>query len=929
MSDIQILQTKLSIPPLRTDLVQRQRLFEVLNQGLQRKLTLVSAPPGFGKTTLLMAWTRICGRPAAWLSLDDSDNDPVRFLTYLIASLQKIAPEIEEELLEKLASPRFSDPDSPFSHEDLLAGLINRLGEIAENFVLILDDYHVISSQPVHETMAFLLDHLPVQMHLVIASRADPPLPLARLRGRGQLNELRLSDLRFTDEEAGSFLKKIMGLDLRPEQLAALTHKTEGWIAGLQMAALSMQGREDLSSFIGAFTGSNRFILDYLIEEVLQRQPNLIQDFLLKTSILEQLSGTLCDYVLGDGSQRAEAEILISPLYPLFRNSQAVLEYLDQANLFIVCLDDQREWYRYHRLFSDLLHKRLGQTQPDLERILNFRASEWFEGHGHMQEAIEHAFSASEASRAAQLIEQISEALLKRSEVATLRRWLERLPDEQVATRPVLCIYHAWILLMSNQPLEDIEKRLDQAVSKDEGFSSQVCVLRAYIAALGGQLVRAAALARQALEGLEKRDSFLRSLAFIVLASSELSDGSPKAGYRALDQAARISEQSDNVMASVMVLASMAEDCRKQGQLRQVETLYQQALDLAVDSKGRRLPIAGRPLIGMGDLMRERNQLEVAERYLEEGIQLIRQWGLIGAYSGYLSLARLRQAQGNLPGALEVLEEARRIALSTEVTEIDDLAVAVVQASLWIALGDLQSAEQWVERRGLLEEVDEIGLSESERYVYAHLRKYEQLVLARLRLAQGRTEEALGLLDYLLPIVEKIPRVGMAIEIEVLRAVALRQLGNDDQAMRALENALSMAEPGGYVRIFLDEGQPVQSLLEFENSRLTEAAPLKPYVENLLVEYRAIEMASPAPLQPRGIVTIPGDAGHPLLEPLSERELEVLGYLRSSLTVPEIAAELYIAESTVRSHVKSIYAKLGVHRRMDAVQRAKELSMFS
>jgi LuxR family maltose regulon positive regulatory protein len=929
MSNIQILQTKLSIPPVRTDLVQRQRLFEVLNQGLQRKLTLVSAPAGFGKTTLLMAWTRICGRPVAWLSLDDGDNDPVRFLAYLIASLRKIDAEIGKDLLEKLASPRFSDPDSLFSHEDLLAGLINRLDEIAESFVFILDDYHVISAQPVHETMGFLLDHLPTQMHLVIASRADPPLPLARLRGRGQLNELRLSDLRFTDEEAGSFLKKIMGLDLRPEQLSALTHKTEGWIAGLQMAALSMQGREDLSSFIGAFTGSNRFILDYLIEEVLQRQPSLIQDFLLKTSILEQLSGPLCDYVLGDGSQRAEEETLISPLYPLFRNSQAVLEHLDQANLFIVCLDDQREWYRYHRLFSDLLHKRLYQTWPDLERMLNFRASEWFERHGYMQEAIEHAFSANEPSRAAQLVEQIAEALLKRSEVATLRRWLDRLPDEQVSTRPALCIYHAWILLMSNRPLEDIKERLDQAVSKDEAFSSKVSVLRAYIAALGGQLARAAALARQALKGLEERDSFLRSLALIILASSELSDGSPRAGYRALDQAARISEQSGNVMASVMVLASMAEDCRKQGQLRQVETLYQQALDLAVDSKGRRLPIAGRPLIGMGDLMRERNQLGVAERYLEEGIELIRQWGLIGAYSGYLSLVRLRQAQRDLPGALEVLEEARRIALSTEVTEIDDLAVAVVQASIWIALGDLQSAEQWVERRELLKEIDETLLSESERYVYAHLRKYEQLVLARLRLAQGRKEEALGLLDYLLPIVEKIPRVGMAIEIQVLRAIAFHQLGNDDQAMQALENALSMAEPGDYVRIFLDEGRLVQSLLKLENSRLAGDAPLKPYVERLLVEYQAAETESRTPVQPHETTIAPEDVEHPLPEPLSERELEVLGYLRSSLTVPEIAAELYIAESTVRSHVKSIYAKLGVHRRMDAVQRAKELSMFS
>ena len=571
----------------------------------------------------------------------------------------------------------------------------------------------------------------------------------------------------------------------------------------------------------------------------------------------------------------------------------------------------------------------MGQTQPDLIPILHRRASDWYEQQGHLEEAIEHAFSALDYARAARLVEEIAEAILMRSEVATLQRWLDRLPDADLTTRPTLCVYHAWTLLQSNHPLEVIEARLDRAASEGEHSSSQATVLRAYIAAYQGRTSRAAALARQALEHLTHQDAFMRSLGLIVLATCELADGSPEAGYQALEQAARIGERSGNVMASVIVLASLAENHQKEGRLRKSEALCRRALDLAVDSQGDRLPIAGWPLIVLGELMRERNQLESAARCLEEGIALIRRWGIIAAYPGYIALARLRQAQGNIASALAALEEACQIALSTDVTEIDDHIVALAQASFSIDQGDLEAATQWAERRELLRDVNEARLSESERYVYAHLRKYEQTVLARLWLAQGRTEEALQLLDGLLPTVENARRMGMAIEVQGLRAMALHALGNDGEALLALENALALAEPEEYVRIFVDMGRPMQRLLGLERSRLRYESRLRAYVERLLVQFQDVEIESAGPRQAPATGAPLSGTQSPILEPLSERELEVLRLLRSSLTVPEIAGELFVAESTVRSHVKSIYGKLGVHRRMDAVQRAQALGLLS
>jgi len=511
-----LLTTKLYIPPARPGLVPRPRLIDRLNAGLRAacKLTFVSAPPGFGKTTLLSAWIRdYAPRPrVAWLSLDESDNDPARFLAYVIAALETIDESIGKSLVDALQSPR------PPATEELVTALINEIGSVPDALVLILDDYHLVTAQPIHDTVAFLLDHLPSNLHLVIATRADPPLPLPRLRARGQLTELRQNDLRFTPDEAAQFLKQVIQIELSADHVAALTFRTEGWIAGLQMATLAMQawasmpGQENLSSFVAAFTGSQHYILDYLMEEVFQRQPARVQSFLLQTSILDRMSGPLCDAVIDIPLLPGEGQGVGS--------SQAMLEKLEHANLFVLPLDDHQCWYRYHRLFADLLRHRLQHTQPDLAPTLHLRASEWHEAAAAtdgslMAGAIEHATAAQDYARSARLIEQAAQSTLAHSEIATLLRWLDLLPSEAVRARPRLRVYQAMALLLSGHSADGVETILREAEQTDSSsaIAGEATALRALTAAYQGDAPRAAQLARRALELLPEDNILLRAFA--------------------------------------------------------------------------------------------------------------------------------------------------------------------------------------------------------------------------------------------------------------------------------------------------------------------------------------------------------------------------------------------------------------------------------
>jgi LuxR family maltose regulon positive regulatory protein len=946
-----LLTTKLHIPPIRPEFVPRPRLIEHLAEGSYRKLTLISAPAGFGKTTLVSEWARALGPDTrvAWLSLDEGDDDLVRFLSYLGAALWTTAGTVDRDALNSTKRPQ------AHAEEEFLTTLLNEVNALARRVLMVFDDYHLVTAQPIHDALTFLLDHLPDNMHLVIATRADPPLPLARLRARGQLTELRQVDLRFTLEEAAAFLNRVTGLHLSPQDVAALEARTEGWIAGLQMAALSMQGRQQtpgghgVSAFIQALTGSHRFILDYLVEEVLDQQPPAIQEFLLKTSILDRLTGSLCDAVLGHEEISASAnggmdavaghQTAHPPIYPS-ANSQAVLEYLESANLFIIPLDDERRWYRYHRLFAELLRKRLRQTDPNLDPILHRRASEWCEQQGLVAEAIDYSLATEDSGRAARLIEAAAETTLMRSEVTTLLRWIDQLPAEEVQARPSLCIYHAWALLWSGHPWDVVEARLQDLAGTRQVpqalASGQAASLRGMVALFQGKIPRAAELSRRALDQLPPNDAFLRSIALWNLAISHMADGDPETGIQTLEEVVRTSQQAGNIMVAVMVTCNLAELRMKQGRLRQARDVYHRALDLATDDRGQRLPVAGQALFGLAELSRHWNDLDTAIRYLQEGIELIEHWGEVGAIEGYMLLARVLQAQGNVDAAQEALDKARDRAIRFDATDLDDRAVALQQARLWLAQGKLEATRHWFETQGLDRQPAGIRPDDGEDLVAQRMLKYEHTVLARFWLAQGRPERALELLVPLIAWMERVSREDLIIEGRVLQALALQAKGQSTQATEALQRALSLAEPEGWARIFVDEGERMRSLLsDFrlalgDPARKTEAQErdrLLLYANTLLDAFPDRETAAgaePMSRHPPGIQ----DLESQLVEPLSERELEVLGLLAAGMSNPEIADQLYIAVSTVRSHCKNIYGKLNVHRRWDAVRRGQELGLI-
>lgn len=670
----QLLKTKFHIPKPRASLVSRPRLIERLNAGASRKLTLLSAPPGFGKTTLLSEWIHqkaeggrmkdeqrlpssfiLHPLPFAWLSLDETDNDPARFLAYFIAALQTLHANLGESTFEALRSRQLP------SVESLLTTFINEMADLSQPFVYILDDYHVIVAEPVHAALTFLLDHLPTPMHLIIATRADPPLPLSRLRARDQLVELRATDLLFTIDEATAFLNQVMGLNLSARDVAALTERTEGWITGLQMAALSMQGRSDVSGFVRALTGSHRLVLDYLGEEVLNRQSSPTKDFLLKTSILDRLTAPLCDAVT-EGSA-----------------SQATLTRLEQGNLFLLALDDERRWYRYRRLFADLLQSRLALQYPDQIASLHRKASVWHEQNGQLPEAIHHALDARDFECAARLVNQCAEATLMRSEVVTFLSWTARVPDELLRARSSLWLFQTWALLMNGASSPTIEARLAEMGDTTE-TRGRIAALRAHIAGIQGDIARAGGFVRQALEQLPASDMLFRNLASWLQSALKVSQGDFVASIQSLRDLAEASQQNGNVMVAAAALSQLAEVHLRQGQLHQTQTLYARAIAIATDAQGRRLPIASRPLIGVGEVYREWNDFDAAISCLLEGIELSKQWRAAIGVGGYVTLARIRQAQGDIAAANDAIEQAWQLAVQDRATEFDDIAVMLYRA---------------------------------------------------------------------------------------------------------------------------------------------------------------------------------------------------------------------------------------------------------
>jgi ATP/maltotriose-dependent transcriptional regulator MalT len=646
-----LLASKLHPPRPRTQLVRRARLVERLQQGMERALTLVSAPAGFGKTTLVAQWLAESDTPVAWLSLEPEDNDPVRFLSYLIAALQRLDPHTGAAVLPLLQAPR------PAPAERVMALVINDLlAGAAGDFALVLDDYHVITAEAIHRALIFLLGHLPAPMHLIIATRADPPLLLAGLRARGQLTEVRAADLRFATDEVSTFLREVMQLDLEASAIAALERRTEGWVAGLQLAALSLQSGVDVSTFLAAFSGSHRFVVDYLSEEVLSRQPAAVQTFLLHTSILERLCGALCDAVTGQ------------------QESQAMLEVLDRANLFVVPLDEERGWYRYHHLFAEVLKSRLQQAEASLLAELHRRASAWYEQHEMLAEAIQHALAAPDLERAARLIEHYGLSFALRGQVHTMLGWLNALPEAVVRRHTRLGLYSAVMLLFTNQVeaaetrLHDLEQGLQVTVPNDQErvTRGQIAIIRANLLRSCGDLARALALARQALEVLPETDRF-RLPALVGAAHSYLVSGDVTlaAEHVALATVASVRASGD-LFALLQSITCLARLQGLQGHLRQAASTYGEAVGV-LPGQGGLQSLLGSPAyyFGMGDLLREWNELDAAESHLVDGMDLIRGTLMVFADEvtlGYIALARLQQARAEYSRALATLDTFTNLA---------------------------------------------------------------------------------------------------------------------------------------------------------------------------------------------------------------------------------------------------------------------------
>jgi LuxR family maltose regulon positive regulatory protein len=906
-----LLATKLHVPRPQPGFVPRPRLVGALEEGLARRLILACAPAGFGKTALLADWARRGNRPVAWLSLDAADNDPARFWRHAVAALNRIRPGIGERTDPLLGPP------APPSFEGLVTALINELAAKPDEdeVLLVLDDYHLIDAQQVHESLLFLLKHLPPGLHLVLASRSDPPLPLARLRAGGQLAELRAGDLRFTMEEAAALLRKTTGGDLPGAAVAALAARTEGWAAGLQLAGLSLQGQADTAGFVAAFSGTHRFVLDYLAEEVLERQPGQVREFLLDTSVLDRLSGALCDAVTGRSG------------------GQMMLEQVEQANLFLVPLDEVRGWWRYHHLFADLLRTRLRQEQPSRGAALHRAAATWHEEHGLADEAVGHALAAGDTTWAARLIERHFDETFWPGDRATVQRWLSALPAELSGLRPRLCLVRAILALAGSDvegagpPLAAAERAFTDAT--DEPFepsagkaasllvnvSAAIPLGRASLAHLHGDADGTAAFASQALAKVGEGEWLLESTARWLLAVAEWLRGRVAEAERAFVASITEWRAAGDRYSAAYGCHHLGQVQRAQGRLDAAVGTYQQALEITAAPGGPAMPAAGIAFVGMGEVAYQRNELEAALRQISEGIERCRQLTYTQPLAtGLAALEWIRQARGDAAGAREAMGEAGRVAPSEAV--ISHLnPVPAERARLQLAQGDVAAAARWTKQRGLGPD-DDPG--------YPRAREY--LVLARVLLAQDRPAQALALLGRLHAAATAQGRTGSVIEIQALQALALAAAGDQNAAVDTLAQALMLACPQGYVRVLADEGSPMSALLgrlvaaRRREHAAARAVPLD-YLARLL---RAFDEPHPEPgSAPAAAAALPG-----LIDPLTARELEILALLAAGTPNPRIAEQLFITLDTVKKHVSHVLEKLGAANRTEAVTRARQLGLI-
>jgi LuxR family maltose regulon positive regulatory protein len=896
-------------------------LIDRLNHGLQldHRLTLISAPAGFGKTTLVSEWVTDNERPVAWLSLDEGDNDLLHFLKYLVAALQTFAlSEVEgkttnigEGVLGMLQSPQ------PPPTESILTALLNEITTIHDNFVLVLDDYHLVdaqsgdSSPTVDNALTFLLEHLPPQMHLVIATREDPSLPLARLRVRGQLTELRATDLRFTPSEAAEFLNQVMGLGLSAEEVASLEIRTEGWIAGLHLAALSMRGREDIPTFIRAFAGDNRYIVDYLVEEVLRRQHERVRSFLLQTSILDRLSGSLCDAV-------TEQE-----------DGRGTLEALERGNLFVVPLDDKRQWYRYHHLFADVLQAHLMEKQPNQAPTPHQRASYWYERNGSPSDAVRHALAANDYERVADLAEHAWQGMEKSFQIATWLGWANALPDELIRARPVLstqCAEALWMageLEASEARLRDAERWLDltgELGARPEGLvdgmvvvdkeqfltlPAKIAFTRTLNAQSLGDVHGTVKYAELALKLTPEADYLGRAQVTVTLGFANWASGDLEAARIAIADWINSMQKVGNIAFAIAGASALGDILAAQGRLHEAVRAHKGSLQFASAQGEEVQRLTAHLYLGLAMLYHEMGDQEAAAKHLLKSKEMGEQSGLVDwPFRWRLARARLEESWGKLEASIDLLDEAKRLYVRNLIPDIRP--IEALKAKVYVRQGRLAEAQGWARERDLSVDHD-----------LSYLREFEHTTLARMLIAgyksgpgDGSIHEAVGLLARLLKAAEEGRRMGSVIEILVLQALAHEAQGDTSSALVSLERALTLAEPEGYVRIFVDEGPPMASLLR----EAAKQGTTPNYVSRLQVAFGNTEGTSPVKQL--------------LIEPLSEREFEVLRLLGTELNGPEIARELLVSLHTIRTHTQHIYSKLGVHNRRAAIRRAEELDLL-
>lgn len=902
-----LLATKLAVPPPRTGRVARPRLLQQLHTFRDQELVLVCAPAGFGKSTLLGDWVRSDGRHAAWLSLDEGDNDPVRFWRHVAAALGAASPGLARRL-SVLAGEA-----GPTSVLPAVTALVNDLAEARQDVLLVLDDYHLIQAQDVHRSVAFLLNHLPASLRLALASRSDPPLPLARLRARGQLAELRAGDLRFTPREAGELLAAAAGADLPEAVVTALGEHTEGWAAGLQLAALSLRGRTDVGRFVAGFSGSNRYVLDYLTEEVLDGLPRELTTFLLESSVLDRLSGPLCDAVLGRN------------------DSQELLESVERANLFLLPLDGERRWWRYHRLFADLLRARLPRTAPDRVPLLHRAAAAWHERHGLPDDAIRHALAGGDADGAARIIEEhLEEQLWRRNEGATLARWLTALPPEALRRRPRLVFGQAILGVLSGR-FDDVESLLGMVEQADPAppyrpsigrrssilFNLHACVplCRADLASARGDAKRAAEFAGAALTLSNEADELLQAMAGTLLAEADWLAGRVAEAERSFAEILGRWSSSDEWLVLQRVGFDLGRVQLAQGRLGAALRTYRTLGDRA-DTAAPEL--AGMSQVGAAMVLFERDELAEAAAEATAGVERCRRLAYaLPLVDGLVVLARIRLAQSDQSGALAAIDEAATVLPEAGGRRV---TLGVRRAEVMFALGDVGAAAAWVRER---------GLSVDDTPVYP--RESEYRLLARLLIAEGDPRQVVPMLNRWRALAVAQYRTADVIATQVLASLAHAACGDEAATQAALAEALVLAAPERHLRVFLTESGSLAALLRplLADRRLEEltgttgaAGMPRAFLGDLAAAFD--RQGTPVlPASRSGAVVVPG-----LLEPLSARELEVLGLVAAGRPNRAIAEELYIGVDTVKRHISHLFAKLGVANRTEAVARARALGLL-